>query len=113
MKLKEYVRLGLNHHLLYADVIKDSAEHFRTLQVVLSEPRLDIIDMWYPWDIKDQVLRAIKDSGKTIYYNMGNGSAGCSRATNEKQRSPDVTCSPCHIAVWQRENAVSRSFHTD
>lgn len=72
MKLKDYVRLGLNHHLLYADSIKGSAEHFRTLQVVLSEPRLDIVDMWYPWEIKDQVLGAIEDSGKTIYYNMGN-----------------------------------------
>ena len=72
MNFRDYVRLGLNHHLLYADVIKDSAEHLRTLQIVLSELRLDIVDMWYPWDIKDQALQAIKDSGKTIYYNMGN-----------------------------------------
>jgi sugar phosphate isomerase/epimerase len=28
--------------------------------------------MWYPWDIKDEILGAIKDSGKIIYYNMGN-----------------------------------------
>lgn len=72
MKQQDYMRLGINHHLLYADVIKDSAEHFRTLDIVLSDPRLDIIDMWYPWDIKDSCLRAIKNSGKTIYYNMGN-----------------------------------------
>ena len=72
MNLKDYVRLGLNHHLLYADVIKDSAEHLRTLEIVLFDPRLDILDMWYPWEIKDQSLEAIKDSGKTIYYNMGN-----------------------------------------
>lgn len=72
MNFKEHVRLGLNHHLLYADVINDSAEHLRTLQVVLSDPRLDLIDMWYPWDIKDRALQAIKDSGKTVYYNMGN-----------------------------------------
>lgn len=72
MNLKDYVRLGLNHHLLYADVIKDSAEHLRTLEIVLNDSRLDILDMWYPWDIKDQALKAIKDSGKTIYYNMGN-----------------------------------------
>ena len=72
MILKDYVRLGLNHHLLYADVIKDSTEHLRTLEVVLADQRLDILDMWYPWNIKDQTLQAIKDSGKTIYYNMGN-----------------------------------------
>jgi sugar phosphate isomerase/epimerase len=70
--LKDYVRLGLNHHLLYADVIKDSTEHLRTLEVVLADRRLDILDMWYPWDIKDETLKAINDSGITIYYNMGN-----------------------------------------
>lgn len=69
---KNYIRLGLNHHLLYADVIHDSDEHLRTLKTVLSDSRLDILDMWYPWDIKDQVIKAIKDSGTTIYYNMGN-----------------------------------------
>ena len=72
MSFREYMRLGVNHHLLYADVIKDSAEHLRTLETVLSDPRLDIIDMWYPWDIKETCLKAIHDSGKTIYYNMGN-----------------------------------------
>ena len=56
----------------YADVIKNSAEHLRTLKIVLSDPRLDIIDMWYPWDIKDACFQAIKDARKTIYYNMGN-----------------------------------------
>ena len=72
MSFRDYMRLGVNHHLLYADVIKDSAEHIRTLRIALSDARLDIIDMWYPWDIKDACLKAIKESGKTIYYNMGN-----------------------------------------
>jgi sugar phosphate isomerase/epimerase len=72
MSFRDYMRLGVNHHLLYADVIKDSAEHLRTLEIVLSDHRLDIIDMWYPWDIKEACLKAIKDSGKIIYYNMGN-----------------------------------------
>ena len=66
------MRLGVNHHLLFADVIKDSAEHLRTLRIVLADSRLDLIDMWYPWDIRDQAVEAIRDSGKTVYYNMGN-----------------------------------------
>jgi len=74
MSFRDYMRLGVNHHLLYADVIKDSAEHLRTLENVLSDPRQDIIDMWYPWDIKEECLKAIRNSGKTIYYNMGNRS---------------------------------------
>lgn len=66
------MRLGVNHHLLYADVINDSAEHLRTLEIVLADERLDIVDMWYPWDIKDETIKAIAESGKTMYYNMGN-----------------------------------------
>jgi hypothetical protein len=72
MNFNEYMRLGVNHHLLYADVINNPQEHLRTLKIVLSDPRLDIVDMWYPWDIKEQVIPSIKASGKTIYYNMGN-----------------------------------------
>lgn len=72
MSFREYMQLGVNHHVLYSDVIKEPAEHLRTLEIVLSDPRLDIIDMWYPWDIKDGCLNAIRKSGKTIYYNMGN-----------------------------------------
>lgn len=72
MKFKNYVRLGLNHHLLYADDIVNPAEHLRTLEIVLADNRFDVIDMWYPWEIKDTALKVIADSGKTIYYNMGN-----------------------------------------
>lgn len=74
MNFKDYMRLGINHHLLYADVIKDPAEHLRTLQLLLADPRLEIIDLWYPWEIQEGTLKAIRDSGKTIYYNMGNRS---------------------------------------
>jgi sugar phosphate isomerase/epimerase len=72
MQLKDYARLGLNQHLLYADVITDPDEHLRTLKIALADPRLEILDMWYPWEIKDALLPAIADSGKTMYYNMGN-----------------------------------------
>jgi sugar phosphate isomerase/epimerase len=72
MSIRDYMRLGVNHHLLYADVIKTPEEHLRTLKILLADPRLDIIDMWYPWDIKESCLKAIKNSGKAIYYNIGN-----------------------------------------
>lgn len=74
MSLRKYMRLGVNHHLLYADVIKNPSEHLRTLKILLADPRLEIIDMWYPWEIQEDALNAINDSGKTIYYNMGNRS---------------------------------------
>lgn len=72
MSYQNFLRLGVNHHMLYADVIKDSREHFRTLEIVLADSRLDLVDMWYPWDIREACVKSVLDSGKTIYYNMGN-----------------------------------------
>lgn len=72
MSFCDSMRLGVNHHLLYADVIKDSSEHLRTLEAVLADPRLDLVDMWYPWDIREACVKSVLDSGKIIYYNMGN-----------------------------------------
>lgn len=77
MNYQDFLRLGVNHHLLYADVIKDSREHLRTLEIVLADPRLEVVDMWYPWDIREACVRSILDSGKTIYYNMGNRAGQC------------------------------------
>lgn len=74
MNFRDFIRLGINHHLLYADVIKNPSEHLRTLKILLADPRLEIIDMWYPWNIQEDALKVIKNSGKTIYYNMGNRS---------------------------------------
>lgn len=72
MSYENFLRLGVNHHLLYADVIKDSREHLRTLEIVLADPRLEVVDMWYPWDIREACVKSVLDSGKIIYYNMGN-----------------------------------------
>jgi sugar phosphate isomerase/epimerase len=72
VKLNEFARLGVNHHLLYADAIINPAEHLRTLRIALADPRFDVVDMWYPWEIKDSLLPAVAESGKSICYNMGN-----------------------------------------
>jgi len=71
MKLREYVRLGINHHLLYANCIGSPAEHLATMKKLLADPRLEIVDLWTPAEIVSEAAAAIRDSGKTIYYNIG------------------------------------------
>ena len=48
MNYKDYVKLGLNHHLLYAEVASEPAEHQRTLIQLLEDDRLEILDIWIP-----------------------------------------------------------------
>ena len=73
MSYREYVKLGLNHHLLYADCASEPAEHERTLAKVLEDDRLEILDIWIPEAAphRQREIEMIKDSGKTIYYNVG------------------------------------------
>ncbi len=73
MDYREYVKLGLNHHLLYVEVASEPAEHQRTLMKVLEDDRLDILDLWIP-DVepyRSEEIKALRDSGKEVYYNVG------------------------------------------
>lgn len=73
MSYKDYVKLGLNHHLLYAEVASEPAEHQRTLMQLLEDDRLEILDIWIP-DVepfRSSETMAIRDSSKEIYYNVG------------------------------------------
>ncbi|QHI69833.1 sugar phosphate isomerase/epimerase family protein [Tichowtungia aerotolerans] len=75
MKLNEYVKLGLNHHLLFYDVIQeDSRAHFETLEIVAKDPRLEILDMWVPEDepFRSKTIDLMKSCGKELFYNCGN-----------------------------------------
>ena len=71
MRMRDYVKLGINHHLLYADSIPSPAEHLATLKTLLADSRLEIVDLWTPREIAPEAAKAILASGKTIYYNIG------------------------------------------
>jgi hypothetical protein len=73
MNFKKHVKLGLNHHLLYSDVASIPSEHERTLNQVLGDKRLEILDLWIAEEnpYRANEIKAIKDSGKEIYYNVG------------------------------------------
>lgn len=71
MKLRDCVKLGINHHLLYDKNINSPAEHLATIRTLLEDPRFEIVDLWTPKEIVSEAAEAIRASGKTIYYNMG------------------------------------------
>ena len=73
MDYREYVKLGLNHHLLYVEVASEPAEHQRTLMKVLEDDRLDILDLWIPETepYRSEEIKALRGSGKEVYYNVG------------------------------------------
>ena len=75
MKLNEYVKLGLNHHLLFSHLIKeDSAAHYETVKILAADSRFDVLDMWIPEDepYRTKVVEAVLKSGKEVFYNCGN-----------------------------------------
>lgn len=75
MKLNEYVKLGLNHHLLFSSVIQeDSRAHYETLERVANDPRLEILDMWVPEDepFRTKTVELMRRCGKELFYNCGN-----------------------------------------
>jgi sugar phosphate isomerase/epimerase len=71
MKLTDYVKFGVNHHLLYADKIETPEAHLDTLKRLLGDPRFEMIDMWFPAEISKESVEAVRKSGKTVYYNIG------------------------------------------
>ncbi len=74
MSLKDYVRLGLNHHLLFADECATSQGHYDTLKTVINDDRLEILDLWIADDepLRSKEIELVSNCGKEIYYNCGN-----------------------------------------
>lgn len=68
---RNYLRLGINHHLLYPAVFESTIEHRDTIGRLLDMPQFDVVDMFVPED--GELLRyeadLVRRSGKSIVYN--------------------------------------------
>ncbi|MHC4123775.1 MAG: TIM barrel protein [Planctomycetota bacterium] len=73
MNYKDYLKLGVNHHMLYADYVSQPLEHQRTLMEILGDERFEVLDMWIPQDepYRTDEIKAVSNCGKEIYYNVG------------------------------------------
>ena len=87
--------LGVNHQFLYPQAMKDAREHRLTLQKLSATGLVDALDCWV-WPEKrqaDEEIRALKDSGKWINYNIGD-------------RIMDEPCFPASPDAARRERAL-------
>jgi len=73
MHWRNGLRIGINHHLLYAGQLADPARHAATLLTLLADPRFEVLDLWIPADpaVARRETAACRDSGKLIVYNVG------------------------------------------
>ncbi|WP_432799944.1 TIM barrel protein [Poriferisphaera sp. WC338] len=77
MNPNNYMKLGVNHHLLCAkDIEGNSRAHYETLKAIVEDERFDILDMWVPEDepYRTKTIDMLLQSNKHIYYNCGNRS---------------------------------------
>ena len=70
---QKYMTIGVNHHLLCKFLALDDASHCATLLPVLQDDRFDHFDLWIvPQEPYRSIeMRAIRDSGRPIVYNVG------------------------------------------
>ena len=70
---QKYISIGVNHHLLCKFLAVDDASHCATLLPVLDDERFDQFDLWIvPSEPYRSIeMRAIRDSGRPIVYNVG------------------------------------------
>jgi len=70
--IREYARIGLTHHLLYADTLNDPQEHARTLIDFCHRDDIETLDCAVPYgdDLRAQVIPALRDCGKEVVCTM-------------------------------------------
>jgi hypothetical protein len=73
MTYREFIKLGINHHLLFADYCAEPRGHYETLMPLIGDPRFEVLDIWVPeqqeWRRKE--IDALLSGSKEIYYNVG------------------------------------------
>lgn len=100
MSYQEYIKIGLNHHLLYRKRISGSKDHLETLKEVMRENRLEILDLWIVEEepYKTEEIKLLKDCGRDIYYNVGS-------------RKGKESAQPCTLSLEKRK--YSLDFYKD
>lgn len=67
---RQYVKLGINHHLLYPESMRSAEVHRNTLPVLLQDERFEVIDLFVPdEETFEREAEMILNSGKEIVYN--------------------------------------------
>lgn len=70
--IKQYCKLGINHHLLFPGVLKDSSLHEKTLYSLLEMDEFEVVDLSLPADgqVRKREITMLQESKKEIIYNF-------------------------------------------
>jgi len=69
--IHHYLKLGINHHLLFSESIRNPKLHLETLPRLLKRRDFEVIDLFIPYDekIRKEERKLILASKKEIVYN--------------------------------------------
>lgn len=70
LEISKYAKLGLVHHLLYPDCVRDMEYHEKTLQEFMQRKDIEAFDCCVPFapEIRKRLLPQLKNCGKDIAY---------------------------------------------
>ena len=102
---RDYIKLGVNHHLLYCDAVSDPVAHLATLERVLSDERLDAVDLWIPSDsrIASRAIACCTESPCDIHYNVGTRAG----RPSAEPASPDPATRAYSLSFYKEELALA------
>ena len=65
--LRDYARLGVVHHMMYPDCVKDPDYHVRTLEALLEREDIETLDFCVPYgaERRQRLVEACRSSGKS------------------------------------------------
>lgn len=70
---RDYMRIGINHHLLCKYHMHDDRTHAETLIPLLDDERFEVFDLWIAASepYRSQEIAAIRACGRDVVYNIG------------------------------------------
>ena len=70
---RDYMKLGVSHHMLYKFKIDSPQSHLETMRELLEDARPEVIDLWvHPVEpYRGEEIRLIRGCGREVVYNIG------------------------------------------
>lgn len=91
MKLayRDYMKIGVSHHLLYKFCIHSPESHLQTMRELLADERPEVFDLWISnlEPFRSEEIRLIRDCGREVIYNIGDQSDRPSLCPTARERT--------------------------
>ena len=70
--IRDYAKIGLVHHMLYPDCVKDADYHTETLLKFIQRKDIETFDCFLPYgkERRRRISESIRESGKEVVYSL-------------------------------------------